>query len=198
MLATLALLMGGPITAAAGDDLPDVHSSCQSEPTRESTEGTARAQLTVQNLTDAPFNLYWLDYDGERVSYQVSRPHSTQTQPTWITHPWILTDPQGACYLLIVMTSVQQTMTIGTTTGETLESFPAATPDPVQPTDCGPAATGPGAQEPGNDGNADPEPGFPTPLVIAALAMMGVAVGVLLAAGKFAGRKPGGKPGSKP
>jgi VHL beta domain len=194
LLSMAALLPGGVATVTAGDeDLPDIHSSCQSEETRESTEGTAPATLTINNFTDAPFDLFWLDYDGERVSYQVSRPHSTQTQATWLTHPWVLADPQGTCYLLIVMTSVQQTMSIGTTTGEVLET-PEPTPS-AQPTDSNPAATAPSGQGGTDPVETEMEPGFPTPLVIAGLAMLGVLVGVLFATGKlFGGPKPGPRP----
>jgi hypothetical protein len=197
LLAVAALLTFGAATAAAGEELPDIHSSCASEPDRESTEGTAQATLTINNFTDAPFNLYWLDYDGERVSYQVSQPHSTQTQATWLTHPWILTDPQGTCYLLIVMTSVQQTMSIGTTTGEVLAT-PSPTPS-AQPTESEPSAgssTGQGGA--GQPGEEAENPGFPTPLVIAALAMMGILVGVLFAAGKFGAGAGGAGKGPKP
>jgi hypothetical protein len=170
---------------------PEPHSSCLSEPERLSLEGQAEAQLTVVNNTDAVFELYWLDYDGERVYYQDSQPHSVQIQDTWLTHPWILTDPGGTCYLLIVMTSLAQTMTIGSTTGEPpvtpvdTTTVPATTsPDPIT-TEPPPVAVSsiPAAQE-------ETDPGFPTPLVIAALAMMGVLVGVLYGKGVFGPRKP--------
>jgi hypothetical protein len=192
LLAAWAWAFGGVASVAAGNPVPEPHSSCETENSQRSQEGVAQAELTVINLTDATFDLFWLDYDGERVFYQAIPPSSTRPQPTWVTHPWILADEAGTCYLLVEVTAVQQTMTIGTTTGETLET-PAGTPPPrppqTEPTDAAPGPTAPAGEGDGND-----EPGFPTPLVIAGLAMLGVLVGVLLASGKFAGlRKP--KPG---
>ena len=171
-LAALLIPLLLPGFGRAATQLPEPHSSCDSEPTRQSTQGETRADLTVVNNTDATFQLHWLDYEGERVHYEDAPPHTTRIQPTWVTHPWILTDAQGTCYLLIVMNAVQQTMTIGTTRGET----------PATPLESARAARPPGATtsaEP-NDGL-----GFPTPLVIGALVMMGVLVGLLAARGKL-------------
>jgi hypothetical protein len=142
------------------------------------------------NLTDATFQLQWLDYDGQRVYYRDSPPNSKLEQATWLTHPWILTDADGTCYLLVVVNAVQQTMTIGTTTGESLTPVPAsdaptATARPsVAPASLTPAAT-PAATPGRGPATTDPGPGFPTPLVVGALAMMGLLVGVLFANGRF-------------
>jgi hypothetical protein len=164
-------------------------------------EGQAQAQLTVVNNTDATFDLFWLDYDGERVFYQEALPHTSQIQATWLTHPWILADPDGACYLLIVMTSLAQTMTIGSTTGE-IPVTPITTPDDTAPGTSAPDTSTPSVSEPSSPVTSIPAaseepadgPGFPTPLVIGALAMMGILVGVLYGKGVFTGRAKGGPP----
>jgi hypothetical protein len=194
LLAAAWWASAGAIAVTAGNPVPEPHSSCETEDSQRSQQGVAQAELTVINLTDATFDLFWLDYDGARVFYQTIRPSSTQPQPTWVTHPWILADEDGTCYLLVEVTAVQQTMTIGTTTGEPLET-PADTPPPrppqTEPSDAGPDATeAAGPSEPAGGS------GFPTPLVVGALAMLGILVGVLFAAGKFG---PGaGKGGKKP
>jgi hypothetical protein len=190
VVAALVWMFGSAAGAAAGNPVPEPHSSCETEDAQRSQEGVAQAELTVINLTDATFDLFWLDYDGERVFYQTIGPSSTQPQPTWVTHPWILADADGTCYLLVEVTAVEQTMTIGTTTGEPLET-PADTPPP-RPPQTEPSDAAPGPTSAAGEGETDGEPGFPTPLVIAGLAMLGVLVGVLLASGKFAGpKKPG-------
>jgi hypothetical protein len=170
--------------------LPEPHSSCESEPTRVSTEGVTESQLTVVNNTDATFGLYWLDYEGERVFYQDAPPHTSQIQDTWLTHPWILADPDGTCYLLIVITSQRQTMTIGSTTGEEPVTPIETTvpPTTTSATTAGTQPANPTTSQPGLSSEQDP--GFPTPLVVGALAMMGVLVGVLAAQGRFS-RSPG-------
>lgn len=190
LLALALTLSWGILDAAAQSPLPEVHSSCASEPTRASTAGDVVAQLTVINNTDATFELFWLDYEGERVYYQDSPPHSTVVQPTWLTHPWILADSQGTCYLLVVVNAIQQTMTIGSTTAPQATATPTAaasrTPMPEPSAAAAPAPVS-------TPEEADPPPGFPTPLVIAALVMMGVLVGVLAVSGKLFGRR--GRPG---
>ncbi|MCI0424864.1 MAG: hypothetical protein L0Z47_03310 [Actinobacteria bacterium] len=190
----LALLLMSGSVAGATVPLPEPHSSCDSEPTRRSTEGTVVADLTVINNTDATFQLYWLDYDGARVYYQDSPPRSTVPQPTWLTHPWILTDADGTCYLLIVMNAVQQTMAIGTNTGEGPVTPVPSTEAGVTTTEAGPSTTNPESSIPPVAADEEAGPGFPTPLVIGALVMMGVLVGVLYATGKLFGGK--GKTGS--
>lgn len=167
----ISLLLTG-VGRAAATQLPQPHSSCDSEPTRQSRQGEARADLTVVNNTDATFQLHWLDYEGGRVRYEDAPPHTSRIQPTWLTHPWILTDAQGTCYVLIVMNAVQQTMTIGTTTGE----IPAT---PLESARARPPGATTTSEKP------DDRPGFPTPLVIGALVMMGVLVGLLAARGKL-------------
>lgn len=184
-----AFSLGSPQAVLAVAPLPEPHSSCESEPTRVSTEGVAQAELTVVNNTDATFGLYWLDYEGERVFYQDAPPHTSQIQPTWLTHPWILADADGTCYLLIVITAVRQTMTIGSTTGE----------EPVTPIDTTVPATTTSRTTAGTAGSTttqaveldDEGPAFPTPLVVGALAVMGILVGVLAATGRLF-RRPGG------
>jgi hypothetical protein len=185
------VLAAGPAWGATA--LPEPHSSCLSEPDRVSVEGQVEAELTVVNNTDATFQLYWLDYDGERVFYQEAPPHSSQVQATWLTHPWILTNPQEECYLLIVMTSIAQTMTIGSTTGEIpvtpVDSVPdttAAATDTTESTGSTPDSTIVVVQPVSESGS-----GFPTALVIGALAMMGVLVGVLFGKGVFTGKGTG-------
>jgi hypothetical protein len=190
-LALAAWTFGGASGALAGNPVPEPHSSCEREGTDTSRDGVAEANLTVINLTEATFDLFWLDYDGARVFYQTVLPSSTQQQPTWITHPWILADEAGTCYLLIVMTAVEQTMTIGTTTGQELET-PPGTPPP-RPPQTEPTETDPEESSAAVPTQTEEEPpGFPTPLVIAGLVMMGVAVGLLFATGKLFGgpKKP--------
>lgn len=39
--------------------------------------------------------LYWLDYRGNRVRYRTLRPGTSYRQPTYVTHPWVVTNSYG-------------------------------------------------------------------------------------------------------
>ena len=95
---------------APGPPVPDP--ACATESTLKSARGVVVAQLMIVNNTNLTLQAIWLDYTGKRVSYGTVAPFSTRTQPTWLTHPWIVASEQGACYRLIVMTSVNQTVTV--------------------------------------------------------------------------------------
>jgi hypothetical protein len=48
--------------------------------------------ITFVNRRATPVALYWIDYNGGRDLYTKIAPGETITQPTYRTHPWLLTD----------------------------------------------------------------------------------------------------------
>jgi VHL beta domain len=97
-------------TPSTGPPVPDL--ACLAEATFRSANGDTVANLTVVNNTSEPLQSVWLDYNGQRVVYQQIAPFTSYVQPTWLTHPWIVANQQGTCYRLIVMTSLEQTVTV--------------------------------------------------------------------------------------
>lgn len=76
--------------------------TCSDEKTLTSLPGDRTAQIAFSNDSDAVRDIYWLNYSGQRVFYLALKPGQRYVQPTYITHPWVITDSGGACKALIV------------------------------------------------------------------------------------------------
>lgn len=109
MVVVLALLLPAGV-GAAGAIKPD--SSCATESSYKSQQGIAPAELTVFNNSDETVKVWWLNYDGKRTFYRDLAPHKSYIQPTWLSHPWVISSVGGACYRFLVMTSIRQTVTV--------------------------------------------------------------------------------------
>jgi len=71
--------------------------SCSLEPTLHSIEGNVATSIQFTNNTGGPLNVYWINYQGQRVFYRggpfaALAAEQSYTQGTYITHPWIITD----------------------------------------------------------------------------------------------------------
>jgi hypothetical protein len=53
--------------------------------------------MTFVNNTTEAVQLYWLDYQGTRKFYSEIPAGQTAVQPTYLTHPWVVTNPGGDC-----------------------------------------------------------------------------------------------------
>lgn len=47
------------------------------------------------NLTKQIVRIYWLDFNSKRIFYYTLTPNQWYVQPTYLTHPWIVTDFEG-------------------------------------------------------------------------------------------------------
>lgn len=59
-----------------------------------STNGDLPTTITFVNRAGEPVKLYWLDYEGKRKLYETIPPGKQTVQPTFVTHPWLVTDAQ--------------------------------------------------------------------------------------------------------
>ena len=191
--------LAAPLLAVAADLPPDPDAACAHESTFRSTDGTTTASLKVINNTDQTVQTFWLDYAGKRVFYKQVAPHASYIQPTWLTHPWIVASLTGTCYRLVVVTSLEQIVTldpgeggIGVPPAPTLE--PAVTfPPPLEtfPPAGTVAPAGAGMFGPPASDNGQ---GFPIlPLAIAALAVVAAFGGLKVLGGAKEARKDAGK-----
>ncbi len=57
-----------------------------------SGEAGKRTTIRFANRTDRTLKLYWIDSDGTRKAYGTLEPHETQTQHTFTSHVWLVTD----------------------------------------------------------------------------------------------------------
>lgn len=48
--------------------------------------------------------LFWLNFQGKRVSYGDVAAGATKDQGTYLTHPWVVADRAGQCLLLFLVT----------------------------------------------------------------------------------------------
>ena len=61
--------------------------------------------LTSENPTEVRFvnnsagsvRLYWLDFERHRQLYSTLGSGQSLTQPTYATHPWVVTDDNAVC-----------------------------------------------------------------------------------------------------
>jgi len=75
--------------------------ACSLEPSLRSIEAKTTTATSIQfmNNTAGPVNVYWIDYQGQRVLYLGGLgAGQSYVQGTFITHPWIVTDAAtGTC-----------------------------------------------------------------------------------------------------
>jgi VHL beta domain len=80
----------------ACEDLPSAR-YCASEPNYASRPSKERTGMTFVNRSEAPVDIYWLGFQGERVPYQHLPPGGRFVQQTFIGHNWLVTDIAGQC-----------------------------------------------------------------------------------------------------
>ena len=90
--------------AGPSPKLPVAGASCKAESTSHSLNSNKPTSFTITNQTSVALTLFWLDFQGHRVKYTDVAPGATKSQGTYITHPWVVADPQGTCIRLFLVT----------------------------------------------------------------------------------------------
>ena len=57
---------------------------------------TPTAIRFVNNSANVAFQVFWLDYNGNRVFYATLSPGQSYVQRTFLTHPWVIADTSTA------------------------------------------------------------------------------------------------------
>jgi hypothetical protein len=96
-ISTIPLLSYAPPTVTDAGT-----TTCNDEKKLSSLSGERPANITFTNNSAAPRNVYWIGYSGQRVLYQTLKPGQHYIQPTFITHPWVVTDIDGVYKAAIV------------------------------------------------------------------------------------------------
>lgn len=73
---------------------------CAEEGRLRSIHGETQSAVFFRNDGKDAVRLYWLDYDGIRRSYGTLDPHESTTQPTFLTHPWLVADAMDQCIVI--------------------------------------------------------------------------------------------------
>jgi hypothetical protein len=76
-------------------------STCEKESKLRSIEGVTAVEFTLTNHSTNAIVLYWLNYEGKRVKYEEVAPGKQVKQPTFLTHPWVVTDMKGRCIRIL-------------------------------------------------------------------------------------------------
>jgi hypothetical protein len=71
--------------------------ACRDERKLRSVQGNVHTTMNFVNRSNQEVRSYWLDYSGRRVFYKAIPPNGNYMQPTFQTHPWVITDPRDNC-----------------------------------------------------------------------------------------------------
>jgi von Hippel-Lindau disease tumor supressor len=82
-------------------EIPASDSKCENESRLRSIEGVKAVEFTLSNRSKTTIVLYWLNYEGKRVQYETVEPGMQVKQPTFLTHPWVVTDTKGRCIRIL-------------------------------------------------------------------------------------------------
>ena len=85
---------------------------CSGEGAIRSLRGDLETRVRFTNLCPYPVAVDWLTYVGQRKRYFTLPPGGTVLQPTFMSHPWVVTDPAGACLALVISNREEQTLTL--------------------------------------------------------------------------------------
>lgn len=74
--------------------------ACNLEQTLISLNAATPTSIIFVNSTNQTVRVYWRDYSGRRILYTALPAGVTFTQPTYLTHPWIITNVSDQCLLV--------------------------------------------------------------------------------------------------
>jgi hypothetical protein len=80
----------------ACNELPSAR-SCDGEANYASRPSNEATCMTFVNRSDEPIKIYWLNFQGERISYRYLPPGARHTQQTFIGHNWLVTTLAEQC-----------------------------------------------------------------------------------------------------
>lgn len=90
----------GALVLSVSSSVALADSGCRVERSIKSDVSDAPTKVVFKNESGSPIKIYWLDYEGKRVFYNELLDGRSYTQDTYMTHPWVVTGPNGQCVLL--------------------------------------------------------------------------------------------------
>ena len=70
---------------------------CGMEGSLHSIEAVTLTTVEFINRTSGHMQVFWIDYTGQRVLYNILWPGESHEQKTYLTHPWLIVDSMGEC-----------------------------------------------------------------------------------------------------
>jgi hypothetical protein len=77
-----------------------------------SLESTTASSITFDNQSGTTVSIYWLDFEGNRVSYFTLPAGQSYVQPTWLTHPWVAVNDSNECLGYTISDQLDKTYVI--------------------------------------------------------------------------------------
>ena len=88
-----ALVVLTLVLAAAADASAEKRHAGELKGLKSANSGVATT-LTFVNRSSETVKIYWLDFDGKRKLYETLPAGKKCDQPTYVLHPWVVTDAQ--------------------------------------------------------------------------------------------------------
>ena len=135
---------------------------CSSRGTARSRRADNPATMRFTNTTNGVIQLFWLDYQGQQQFYVALQPGDRYDQPSFYSHPWLVTSVDGRCLGIYQASQAFTEITVGvggqqgvysnrSQSGGSFATGPLAPPAPAAPP-APPAPAAPGGPQFG--GNA--------------------------------------------
>jgi hypothetical protein len=77
-----------------------------------SVESHRETEIKFVNHRDEPIVINWLDYRGVRERYGILDTGGVREQPTYVNHPWVITDLRGESLAVLLPTTRPAQVTI--------------------------------------------------------------------------------------
>jgi von Hippel-Lindau disease tumor supressor len=74
-----------------------VSANCTVESKLRAVTGDIPSQIKFINASERAFKVYWLNYSGKRTFYKAIPANSVYVQPTFLSHPWVITETNDSC-----------------------------------------------------------------------------------------------------
>lgn len=78
----------------------------------KSLNSDTEAEIRFVNRSGQTVEVYWLDFDGKRKYYQTLKDGEFYDQPTFLTHPWLVTDENGDAWEIYLPAKERRTIDI--------------------------------------------------------------------------------------
>ncbi len=71
--------------------------NCASEKGLTSTESNISTFINFRNNSSQSLQIFWINFDGQRIKYADLEPGQEYKQQTYLSHPWIVANESGKC-----------------------------------------------------------------------------------------------------
>jgi hypothetical protein len=100
------------LVLSAGAAHAQMPGACPGDDDPVSPKQYVKTKVTFTNATDSRLNIFWIDYEGERVRMGRFVPGQTATVNTFVGHPWAFVTDNGICVDLYIASKTERRHTV--------------------------------------------------------------------------------------